>query len=277
MSAVWPASPRRGGGSGGGVVPPPPPVSALQPLTMRPDNLVAAYAFNETGAACNTDRSGNENNFVWGNLASELANVMDLIPGKAAVLGCASSLYPTAPTYCQQNSQAWALYGAMTIIERRWMAAPPGVGTYRSFSVANAADTGAGSWAWQLACNGNNQFIYYAERNKVGQVFQSTLAIPTNQWSVLSMRRFGSGPLAGQVRLGVASGPGGGVKAYQQSVGLSPPQTATTANMFCRWGYYIPSDVQQCGSAWADWACWNVDLTDAEVEAQAEVMLAGAP
>lgn len=248
--------------------------SALQPLTTATASIVAAYAFNEPAAACNTDRSGNGNDFVTSNLASELANVPDIIPGKAAVLAGGAGLYDTSPASCTQVSQAWNLYAALTIVMRVWMCAPVGVPKFRNFVVANANNTTLGSVAFQLACDSSNQLTYYAERLKVAQLLTApSLVVTPNQWLGLSLRRY----VSGEVRLGIASGQGGRTKTYVDSSGLLLPQSADTTGMFTQWGNAYFSPAQPAGAAWADACVWSTALTDAQVEEQLRVAMAGVP
>lgn len=263
----WPAVGPAGGGGAA-------PVSKLQPLTL-PGNIIAAYAFNEPAAPCNTDRSGNGNNFVTSDLASELANVQDLVPGKAAVIPAGSTLYSTAPKQCRQYSQAWlALYGECSTVLRVWGTAPASVAGGRTLMYCNAQDTTNGSCALQLyvlLSAGVFKFGQYSERNKAGQAFTSALEVPPNEWTTLSYRRSATG----LVTLGTHRGKGGKTKAYESYNFGQLPATTVSASMSVSWAQTHwgadPSDY-----VWSDQVFWNVAVSDAVVESQAAVMMASA-
>lgn len=250
------------------------PVSKLQPL-IRPANVIAAYAFNEPAAACNTDRSGNGLDFT-GALASELANVMDLVPGKAAVIPAGSTLYSTAPLFCRQYSQAWlALYGEMTTTMRVWGTAPSTVAGGRALLYCNATDTTNGSCALEFYVDRvTNAFRLgaYSERNKAGQAFTSGLEVPPNEWIYVSYRR----SAAGVVTLGTHRGKKGKTAAFESYNFGQLPATTVSAGMSVSWAR-THWGADESDYVWADNAFWNVALTDDELAGLAAVAMAGAP
>lgn len=257
------------GGAGGGSLP---PVSALQPLTTRPANIIAAYAFNEPAAACNVDRSGKGHDFVTASyLASEMANVPDLIPGKAAVIAAGNQLYASAPRSCKQVSQDWAQYGELTVCWRNWMCAPVDA-TPHCFAYANAADTTNGSVAFELACDSGHRFTYYAENMKAGIAFSTSWVCTPNEWQFIMFKRLASGV----VRIGRMSGKGGKDVVWETSGALALPSSSTIAGSSVSFGR-TSYDAQPGSNAWADWQAWNVALTDAECEAHGRVAMASAP
>lgn len=258
--------------------PPVPPISTLQPLNYAA-NLVAAYAFNEPAAACNLDRSANARNFVTaGALASDMMNVPDLMPGKAAIMGApANTFYTGQPLDCAQSGAHWQLQNELTVTFRWFLVAPVSTITY-SPVYCNATPTGTSSVAFQVAVTNNYRLAYYAERSKVGQLFISTaagLVCEPNRWLFISCRRRADGT----VRLGVGRGPTPAQQSYEDSGALQLPLSSVSGSAwFCRFCNNRDSaPTQPGGGPIADFMCWNRFLTDAELEPQYAAAMAGAP
>jgi hypothetical protein len=251
---------------------PAPVVSTLQPLNYS-SNIVAAYALNITGADCNLDRSTNARNFVTaGGLASDMANVPDLIAPMGAIMGAATNgIYSGSPRYANQYGSHWKLEGELTVSFRWWLCAPSGA-EVKSPVYCNADPTGTSSVAFQVAVVSGNYLTYYAERLKVGQLFTSSLVVPTNQWVFITLRRRSNGT----VRLGLGTTPYAAGQTYQDSGALSLPQSSIGATnaWFCRFGYNVDaSPVQPGGGPMADFVCWNRFLTDDELIPQYQAAL----
>lgn len=262
MSWIWPAG---GGASGGGGAR---PVSTLQPLNYAA-NIVAAYALNEPAAACNVDRSGQGRDFVTaGQLASEMCNVMDLVPGKGAIMpALVNSIYSTQPQDCAQFGAYWQLQGELSLTFRYWSCPVLGLAQFFSPVYCNATPTATSSVAFQAAFDAvTMRFTYYAETLKVGQLFTSTLVPPANAWSFMSLRRRADGT----VRLGIGTGPRQSQQTYQDSGALLlPNSTVAGPTWFARFGWNRDAaPVQPGGGPMADVIVWNRFLTDAELEPQ---------
>ena len=247
-----------------------PNVSQLQPLNYAA-NIVAAYALNESASECNLDRSANGRNFVTaGQLASDMANLPDLIPGKGAILGVSSTnaLYTGQPRYCSQYGAHWQLEGELTVTFRWWNAAPVDSAAHTPI-YCNAEPTGTSSVAFQVSCTSGHQLAYYAEHLKAGQLFISTLpglVVTPNQWLFISLRRKSDGT----VRLGVGRGPNSSDQTYQDSGALLLPQsTVSGATWRCRFGHNVDASPEQPASGpMADVIVWNRFLTDDELKPQ---------
>lgn len=268
MGWVWQAA----GGAGGGRAP---RVSTLQPLTF-PANIVAAYALNEEAAPCNVDRSGQGRNFVTaGSLASDMGNVPDLIPTKQAIIGMnvVDGVYTSQPRNCTQFGAYWQQENELTVTFRYWLTGLYGGQTY-SPVYCNATPTGTSSVAFQVAVTNTGALAYYAERAKVGQLFTSTLLVPTNRWVFLSCRRRANGT----VRLGIGTGPSASEQSYQDSGALQLPQSSVSGpTWFCRFGLNVDAaPIQPGGGPMADFVCWNRFFTDAELLVQVAAAMAGA-
>jgi hypothetical protein len=265
------------GTDGGGGIPS--PKSKLQPLNYVAD-LFAAFAMNEPAAACNTDRSGNGRDFSPGKgpIASEMANVMDLVPGKAACIPGSTVLYPSAPAYCSQADQAWQLEGEWTCAFRFWNSKPAtgsGGGSGASWNSVPLCiyPTLPASIQLIIYVNALNQLCTYSENMKAPNGFESTLYVPPNQWTFLTHRR----DAAGTVTLGVGTGPKAAQQSYQ-SGGLAqrPQNTPGQAGFTAYFGKY-PLDGNGGGGAFADFVFWTRRLTDAELLPQVRAAMAGAP